>query len=64
VVVGVVERERPCAGREVDAARARAWAWALGLMEEVSGGEGMFGFVGTPVLGVVELLDEFDAGVE
>lgn len=63
VVVVVVERDRPCAGREVDIARARAWACALGLMDEVSAGEGMFGFAGNPVLGV-ELLDVLDADVE
>lgn len=33
-------------------------------MEEVSGGEGMFGFVGSPVLDGVELLDELDVDVE
>lgn len=58
IEVVVLERERICPGRELDIARARA----LGLMDEVSGWEGVFGFEGRPVLGVE--LDEFDTEPE
>lgn len=65
VVVGAV-LNLVCGGREEEAVFARvraAWAWAFGLMEEVSAGEGIFGLVGNPVLSI-EPFDEVDADTE
>lgn len=66
VVVVVAERDREIGLRVTVAALARACACPFGLIEDVKGGEGMFGFAGrpVPVLGGVEMLDDVDAAFE